>query len=77
MKRQRSGKLSVRSLKLSIDNQGRYFESVVSTPIPNAKKTALLCMDYQSAIVAAYAEDGADELLSRAAGVLAKARVGG
>jgi hypothetical protein len=34
-------------------------------------------MDYQSAIVAAYAEDGADELLSRAAGVLAKARVGG
>jgi len=38
-------------------------------------RTALLCMDYQSAIVAAYGGDGADDLLSRAALALAKARV--
>jgi len=37
-------------------------------------RTALLCMDYQSAIVAAYGGDGADDLLSRAALALAKAR---
>jgi nicotinamidase-related amidase len=37
-------------------------------------ETALLCMDYQSAIVAAYGGDGADNLLSRATNVLAKAR---
>ena len=40
-------------------------------------RTALLCMDYQSAIVAAYGGDGADELLSRAADVLARARAAG
>src|SRR5262245_40020035 len=37
-------------------------------------KTALLCMDYQSAIVSAYGGAAADELLSRASNVLAKAR---
>jgi len=34
-------------------------------------------MDFQSAIVSAYAGDGTDELLSRAAAVLAKAREAG
>jgi len=41
------------------------------------KKTALLCMDYQSAIVAAYGGAGADELLARASNVLAMARAAG
>src|SRR5262249_41135530 len=40
-------------------------------------KTAMLCMDYQTGIVSAYAGDGAGELLARASGVLAKARAAG
>ena len=43
----------------------------------DANRTALLCMDYQSAIVAAYAGDGAEGLLSRASEVLVNARAEG
>lgn len=39
-----------------------------------AESTAVMCMDYQNGIVEAYAGKGQNDLLSRAAGVLERAR---
>lgn len=39
--------------------------------------TAVLCLDYQSAIVSVYAGDQQDQLLSRAASVLRQSRQSG
>jgi nicotinamidase-related amidase len=42
-----------------------------------AEATAVMCMDYQNGIVAAYSDGGQDELLSRASSMLEHARAKG